>query len=111
MGGIVFYEGNIVEMKIGEGKMLIVILLVYLNVFFGEGVYVVIVNEYLVYCDVEEMGVLYNFFGFFVGLNLNVLLSIEKWEVYVCDIMYSINNELGFDYLCDNMVVYKEEMV
>lgn len=106
MGGIVFYDGNIFEMRIGEGKILIVIMFVYLNVLFGEGVYVVIVNEYLVICDFNEMGELYNFLGLSVGLNINFKFFDEKCEVYNCDIIYSINNELGFDYLCDNMVVY-----
>lgn len=106
MGGIVFYDGNIFEMCIGEGKILIVMMLVYLNVLIGEGVYVVIVNEYLVICDLMEMGEFYNFLGLIVGLNINLKFLDEKCEVYNCDIIYSMNNELGFDYLRDNMVVY-----
>lgn len=78
MGGIFLYEGNILEMKMGEGKMLIVIMFVYLNVIIGKGVYVVIVNEYLVSCDVSEMGCLYEFLGLKVGLNLNYLMCEEK---------------------------------
>lgn len=111
MGGIVIHEGNIAEMKTGEGKTLTATLPVYLNALSGEGVHVVTVNEYLSQRDSEEMGVLYNFLGLSVGLNLNALSSEEKREQYVCDITYSTNNELGFDYLRDNMVVYKEQMV
>lgn len=111
MGGIVLHEGNIAEMKTGEGKTLTATLPVYLNALSGEGVHVVTVNEYLAHRDAEEMGVLYNFLGLSVGLNLNALSSTEKREAYACDITYSTNNELGFDYLRDNMVVYKEEMV
>ncbi|MDC9214020.1 DEAD/DEAH box helicase, partial [Clostridioides difficile] len=108
---IVLHEGNIAEMKTGEGKTLTATLPVYLNALSGEGVHVVTVNEYLAHRDAEEMGVLYNFLGLSVGLNLNALSSTEKREAYACDITYSTNNELGFDYLRDNMVVYKEEMV
>nr|WP_115095990.1 preprotein translocase subunit SecA [Listeria fleischmannii] len=111
MGGIVIHEGNIAEMKTGEGKTLTATLPVYLNALSGEGVHVVTVNEYLSQRDSEEMGVLYNFLGLSVGLNLNALSSEEKREQYACDITYSTNNELGFDYLRDNMVVYKEQMV
>lgn len=111
MGGIVIHEGNIAEMKTGEGKTLTATLPVYLNALSGEGVHVVTVNEYLSQRDSEEMGVLYNFLGLSVGLNLNALSSEEKREQYACDITYSTNNELGFDYLRDNMVVYKNQMV
>ncbi|WP_430535002.1 preprotein translocase subunit SecA [Listeria rocourtiae] len=111
MGGIVLHEGNIAEMRTGEGKTLTATLPVYLNALSGNGVHVVTVNEYLSQRDAEEMGVLYNFLGLSVGLNLNVLSSEEKREAYAADITYSTNNELGFDYLRDNMVVYKEQMV
>ncbi|WP_439443558.1 preprotein translocase subunit SecA [Listeria aquatica] len=111
MGGVVLHEGNIAEMKTGEGKTLTATLPVYLNALSGEGVHVVTVNEYLAQRDAEEMGVLYEFLGLRVGLNLNELSSEEKREQYACDITYSTNNELGFDYLRDNMVVYKEQMV
>lgn len=105
MGGIVFYYGDILEMCIGEGKILIVIMFVYLNVILGLGVYVIIVNEYLLICDVIEMGEVYSWFGLFVGINLVVKLLFEKCEVYNCDIIYLINVEVGFDYFWDNMVV------
>ncbi|KGL45845.1 preprotein translocase subunit SecA [Listeria newyorkensis] len=111
MGGIVLHEGNIAEMRTGEGKTLTATLPVYLNALSGNGVHVVTVNEYLSQRDAEEMGVLYNFLGLSVGLNLNALSSEEKREAYAADITYSTNNELGFDYLRDNMVVYKEQMV
>ncbi|MBC1474674.1 preprotein translocase subunit SecA [Listeria grandensis] len=111
MGGIVLHEGNIAEMRTGEGKTLTATLPVYLNALSGGGVHVVTVNEYLSQRDAEEMGVLYNFLGLSVGLNLNALSSEEKREAYAADITYSTNNELGFDYLRDNMVVYKEQMV
>lgn len=111
MGGIVLHEGNIAEMRTGEGKTLTATLPVYLNALSGNGVHVVTVNEYLSQRDAEEMGILYNFLGLSVGLNLNALSSEEKREAYAADITYSTNNELGFDYLRDNMVVYKEQMV
>ncbi|MBC1552925.1 preprotein translocase subunit SecA [Listeria booriae] len=111
MGGIVLHEGNIAEMRTGEGKTLTATLPVYLNALSGTGVHVVTVNEYLSQRDAEEMGILYNFLGLSVGLNLNALSSEEKREAYAADITYSTNNELGFDYLRDNMVVYKEQMV
>lgn len=98
-------------MKIGEGKILMVIMLVYLNVIFGKGVYVVIVNEYLLVCDVIEMGELYNWLGMSVGINGVEKLFEEKCVVYNVDIIYLMNGEIGFDYLCDNMVVYCEDMV
>lgn len=111
IGGIVLYQGRIVEMKIGEGKIFVVILFVYLNVLEGKGVYIVIVNDYLVKRDVEWMGFIYNFLGFFVGVIVYGLIYEERKKVYSCDIIYGINNEFGFDYLCDNMVIYKEEFV
>lgn len=98
-------------MKTGEGKTLTATMPVYLNAISGEGVHVVTVNEYLATRDASEMGELYNFLGLSVGLNLNSRSTDEKRAAYACDITYSTNNELGFDYLRDNMVVYKEQMV
>ncbi|MGO2266428.1 MAG: preprotein translocase subunit SecA [Vagococcus salmoninarum] len=111
MGGAVLHDGNIPEMKTGEGKTLTATMPVYLNALTGEGVHVVTVNEYLATRDASEMGDLYNFLGMSVGLNLNSKSSDEKRTAYACDITYSTNNELGFDYLRDNMVVYREQMV
>lgn len=111
MGGISLHEGNISEMKTGEGKTLTATMPVYLNAIAGEGAHVVTVNDYLATRDAEEMGELYRWMGLTVGLNLNAKTSAEKREAYLCDITYSTNNELGFDYLRDNMVVYKEQMV
>ncbi|MGX6973201.1 preprotein translocase subunit SecA [Vagococcus lutrae] len=111
MGGVVLHDGNISEMKTGEGKTLTATMPVYLNAISGEGVHVVTVNEYLATRDASEMGELYNFLGLSVGLNLNSRSTDEKRAAYACDITYSTNNELGFDYLRDNMVVYKEQMV
>lgn len=104
IGGMILYDGKIVEMCIGEGKILVGILLVYFNVLFGKGVYVVMVNDYLVCCDVNWMCLLYEFFGFSVGVVIFFQLLEDKCVVYVVDIIYGINNEFGFDYLCDNMV-------
>lgn len=111
IGGVVLHEGNIAEMKTGEGKTLTATMPVYLNALTGKGVHVVTVNEYLSTRDATEMGELYNWLGLSVGLNLNSKNSDEKREAYNCDITYSTNSELGFDYLRDNMVVYKEQMV
>ena len=111
MGGISLHEGNISEMKTGEGKTLTSTMPVYLNALTGKGVHVVTVNEYLASRDASEMGQLYTFLGLTVGLNVNSLSKEEKQEAYACDITYSTNNELGFDYLRDNMVLYKEQMV
>ncbi|WP_407857375.1 preprotein translocase subunit SecA [Enterococcus hailinensis] len=111
MGGIVLHDGNIPEMKTGEGKTLTATMPVYLNALSGEGVHVVTVNEYLSTRDSTEMGELYNFLGLSVGLNINSKTADEKREAYNCDITYSTNNELGFDYLRDNMVVYQSQMV
>ncbi|MFS0879546.1 preprotein translocase subunit SecA [Bacillus sp. 7586-K] len=111
MGGISLHEGNISEMKTGEGKTLTSTMPVYLNALSGEGVHVVTVNEYLASRDANEMGQLYEFLGLKVGLNLNSLTKDEKREAYAADITYSTNNELGFDYLRDNMVLYREQMV
>ena len=111
MGAAALHEGNISEMKTGEGKTLTSTMPVYLNAITGKGVHVVTVNEYLASRDAAEMGQLYNFLGLTVGLNLNSLTKDEKREAYAADITYSTNNELGFDYLRDNMVLYKEEHV
>ena len=111
MGGVVLHDGNIPEMKTGEGKTLTATMPVYLNALTGEGVHVVTVNEYLATRDSTEMGELYNFLGLSVGLNINSKTADEKREAYNCDITYSTNNELGFDYLRDNMVVYQSQMV
>lgn len=111
IGGITLHEGNIAEMKTGEGKTLTATLPVYLNALTGKGVHVVTVNEYLSQRDATEMGRLYNWLGLSVGLNLNSKTPNEKREAYNCDITYSTNSELGFDYLRDNMVVYQEQMV
>ncbi|MGO2696423.1 preprotein translocase subunit SecA [Bavariicoccus seileri] len=111
MGGVVLHHGDIAEMKTGEGKTLTATMPVYLNALSGKGVHVVTVNDYLATRDADEMGELYRFLGLSVGLNLNGKSPAEKREAYNCDITYSTNNELGFDYLRDNMVVYKENMV
>ena len=111
MGGLALHEGNIAEMKTGEGKTLTATMPVYLNALAGKGVHVVTVNDYLATRDAEEMGELYQWLGLSVGLNLNEKSSSEKREAYASDITYTTNNELGFDYLRDNMVVYKEDMV
>jgi len=111
MGGVVLHDGNIPEMRTGEGKTLTATLPVYLNAISGEGVHVVTVNEYLATRDSTEMGDLYNFLGLTVGLNINSKSAEEKRAAYACDITYSTNNELGFDYLRDNMVVYRHQMV
>src|SRR5690606_7964393 len=105
------HEGNISEMKTGEGKTLTSTMAVYLNAISKKGVHVVTVNEYLASRDATEMGQLFEWLGLTVGLNLNSLTKEEKREAYAADITYSTNNELGFDYLRDNMVLYKEEMV
>lgn len=111
IGGIILHEGNIPEMKTGEGKTLTATMPVYLNALAGEGVHVVTVNEYLADRDATEMGELYNWLGLSVGLNIASKSPEEKREAYAADITYSTNSELGFDYLRDNMVVYKEDMV
>ncbi|CAI2638701.1 preprotein translocase subunit SecA [Apilactobacillus apinorum] len=111
MGGIVLHEGNISEMKTGEGKTLTATMPVYLNAISGKGVHVITVNEYLSQRDAEQMGELYNWMGLSVGVNLTDKSPEEKREAYNADITYSTNSEIGFDYLRDNMVVYKEDMV
>ena len=111
IGGIALHEGNIAEMKTGEGKTLTATMPVYLNALAGKGVHVVTVNEYLSQRDATEMGELYNWLGLSVGLNISSKDSDQKREAYNSDITYTTNSELGFDYLRDNMVVYKEQMV
>ncbi|MBW1605964.1 preprotein translocase subunit SecA [Lactobacillus sp. Sy-1] len=111
MGGIVLHEGNISEMKTGEGKTLTCTMPVYLNAISGDGVHVITVNEYLSERDATEMGELYNWLGLTVGVNSSDKSPEEKREAYAADITYSTNGEIGFDYLRDNMVVYKEDMV
>ena len=111
MGAASLHDGNISEMKTGEGKTLTSTMAVYLNALTGKGVHVVTVNEYLATRDATEMGELYNWLGLTVGLNLNSLDKEGKRGAYAADITYSTNNELGFDYLRDNMVLYKEDKV
>ena len=111
MGGIVLHQGKIAEMKTGEGKTLVATLPVYLNALTGKGVHVVTVNDYLAQRDSREMGQIYTFLGLTVGCNLHGLSHQEKQQVYACDITYGTNNEFGFDYLRDNMVLYKEHIV
>ncbi len=111
LGGLALHYGNIAEMKTGEGKTLTTILPAYLNALAGNGVHVVTVNEYLTDRNAEWMGPIYKFLGLTVGVNLRELTPEQKREVYNCDITYSTNSELGFDYLRDNMVVNKEDRV
>ncbi|OLO38112.1 preprotein translocase subunit SecA [Alkalihalophilus pseudofirmus] len=111
LGAIVLHNGNIAEMKTGEGKTLVGTLPVYLNALTGKGVHVVTVNEYLARRDCEIMKELYEFLGLTVGLNVGGLTKEEKQEAYAADITYGTNNEYGFDYLRDNMVLYKNQMV
>ncbi|MCR8645031.1 preprotein translocase subunit SecA [Paenibacillus sp. N1-5-1-14] len=111
VGGMVLHEGQIAEMRTGEGKTLVGTLPVYLNALLGRGVHVVTVNDYLATRDSGEMGQIYEFLGLTVGVNLHELSHEEKQEAYACDITYGTNNEYGFDYLRDNMVLYKEQMV
>src|SRR5690554_3782540 len=111
IGGIILHNGDIPEMKTGEGKTLVATLAVYLNAITEKGVHVVTVNEYLARRDADEMGKLYKFLGLTVGLNVSGMSKDEKREAYKCDVTYGTNNEFGFDYLRDNMVIYKEQMV
>ena len=111
MGGIAIHKGDIAEMRTGEGKTLTATMPTYLNALAGRGVHVITVNEYLSSVQSEEMAELYNFLGLTVGLNLNSKTTEEKREAYAQDITYSTNNELGFDYLRDNMVNYAEDRV
>ncbi|MFD1038873.1 preprotein translocase subunit SecA [Virgibacillus byunsanensis] len=110
VGAVALHEGNIAEMKTGEGKTLASAMPSYLNALGGEGVHIITVNEYLADRDAKEMGRLFEFLGLTVGLNVNGLTKEEKRAAYYCDITYGTNNEYGFDYLRDNMVLYKEQM-
>ncbi|EGJ27696.1 preprotein translocase subunit SecA [Streptococcus porcinus] len=111
MGGIVLHNGDVPEMRTGEGKTLTATMPVYLNAIAGEGVHVITVNEYLSTRDATEMGEVYSWLGLSVGINLAAKSPAEKREAYLCDITYSTNSEVGFDYLRDNMVVRQEDMV
>ncbi|HLS60953.1 MAG TPA: preprotein translocase subunit SecA [Virgibacillus sp.] len=111
VGAIALHEGNIAEMKTGEGKTLASTMPAYLNAISGKGVHIITVNEYLASRDAEDMGILYEYLGLTVGLNGNGLSKEEKRVAYECDITYGTNNEFGFDYLRDNMVLYKNQMV
>jgi len=111
MGGIIMHQGRIAEMKTGEGKTLVATLPAYLNALEGKGVHVVTVNDYLAQRDAEQMGQVYKFLGLTVGCILNSLNNDERRAAYNCDITYGTNNEFGFDYLRDNMVTRKEQMV
>jgi preprotein translocase subunit SecA len=111
IGGVVLHQGRIAEMKTGEGKTLVATLPVYLNALEGKGVHVVTVNDYLARRDSEWMGKVYNFLGLSVGLIVHGLDNSERRDAYNCDITYGTNNEYGFDYLRDNMVIYKQDMV
>lgn len=111
IGGMVLHDGRIAEMKTGEGKTLVATTAVYLNALAGNGVHVITVNDYLAGRDKAEMGQIYQFLGMTVGLNVHGLTNQEKKEAYESDITYGTNNEFGFDYLRDNMVLYKEQMV
>ena len=111
IGGIIMHQGRIAEMRTGEGKTLVAILPSYLNALEGKGVHVVTVNDYLVKRDAEWMGQVHEFLGLSVGAVLNSMSNEERQKAYACDITYVTNNELGFDYLRDNMVIYKEQLV
>ena len=111
IGGIILHQGRISEMKTGEGKTLVSTLPAYLNALDGEGVHIVTVNDYLAKRDAEWMGQIHEFLGLKVGVVLNSMDSEERRKAYNCDITYVTNNELGFDYLRDNMVIYKEQLV
>ncbi|MFP3153660.1 preprotein translocase subunit SecA [Lachnospiraceae bacterium ZAX-1] len=111
VGGIVLHQGRIAEMKTGEGKTLVSTLPAYLNALVGKGVHIVTVNDYLAHRDAEWMGEVHKFLGLSVGVVLNAMDNDERRAAYACDITYITNNELGFDYLRDNMVIYKEQLV
>lgn len=111
IGGIILHQGRIAEMKTGEGKTQTCLLPAYLNALAGKGVHVVTVNDYLAKRDAEWMGQVHQFLGLSVGVVLNSMKPEERQEAYACDITYITNNELGFDYLRDNMVIYKEQLV
>ena len=111
IGGIILHQGRIAEMRTGEGKTLVSTSAAYLNALEGKGVYIVTVNDYLAKRDAEWMGQVHEFLGLKVGVVLNDMTNDERREAYKCDITYVTNNELGFDYLRDNMVIYKEQLV
>ena len=111
LGAIAIHYGNIAELKTGEGKTLVTIFPAYLNALEGKGVHVITVNEYLTTRNAEWMGGIYNFLGVSVGVNVRAMSTLEKKDAYNCDILYSTNNEIGFDYLRDNMVVRAEDRV
>ena len=111
IGGIILHQGRIAEMKTGEGKTLVSTLPAYLNALDGQGVHIVTVNDYLAKRDAEWMGKVHEFLGLTVGVVLNSMDNEERRAAYNCDITYVTNNELGFDYLRDNMVVYKKQLV
>ncbi len=111
IGGVILHQGRIAEMKTGEGKTLVSTLPAYLNALEGRGVHIVTVNDYLAARDAEWMGAIHKFLGLTVGVVLNSMDNDERREQYACDITYITNNELGFDYLRDNMVIYKEQLV
>lgn len=111
IGGIILHQGRITEMRTGEGKTLVATLPAYLNALEGKGVHIVTVNDYLAKRDADEMGQIHKFLGLTVGVILNSMENDERREAYACDITYATNNELGFDYLRDNMVIYKEQLV
>ncbi|MEE0884097.1 MAG: preprotein translocase subunit SecA, partial [Faecalimonas sp.] len=111
IGGIILHQGRIAEMRTGEGKTLVSTLPAYLNALTGEGVHVVTVNDYLAKRDADWMGEVHRFLGLTVGVVLNDMDKDERRAAYECDITYVTNNELGFDYLRDNMVIYKEQLV
>ena len=111
IGGVVIHQGRIAEMKTGEGKTLVATLPAYLNALKGEGVHIVTVNDYLAKYQSEWMGILYRFLGLSVGLIVNGMSAADRKKAYAADITYGTNNEMGFDYLRDNMVIYKERMV
>ncbi len=111
IGGIILHQGRIAEMRTGEGKTLVSTLPAYLNALSGKGVHIVTVNDYLARRDAEWMGKVHQFLGLTVGVVLNSMESEERRAAYDCDITYVTNNELGFDYLRDNMVIYKEQLV
>ena len=111
IGGIILHQGRIAEMKTGEGKTLVATLPVYLNALTGKGVHVITVNDYLAKRDSEWMGKVYKFLGLTVGLSIAGMNPQEKQRAYACDVTYGTNNEFGFDYLRDNMVIYKDQLV
>ena len=111
IGAIVLHQGRIAEMRTGEGKTLVACLASYLNALTGDGVHVVTVNDYLAKFQSEEMGKVFRYLGLSIGVILHNLDNTERREAYACDITYGTNNEFGFDYLRDNMVIYKKDKV